>query len=157
MQATNIAIYIRNARCEKTGPSIGLIYMVHAADGSLKLWDLNSRDPFPIANFHEHTQEAASVDWNLVRKDQFVSASWDSSIKLWNPMQSNASIATYMEHTGSVYNAQWSPRQPNVFLSCASDGTCKIWDTNQPRSTCTVNAHQGEVWNISSVMWACDV
>jgi peroxin-7 len=125
--------------------------MVHAADGSLKLWDLNSRDPFPIANFHEHTQEAASVDWNLVRKDQFVSASWDSSIKLWNPMQSNASIATYMEHTGSVYNAQWSPRQPNVFLSCASDGTCKIWDTNQPRSTCTVNAHQGEVWNISSV------
>jgi peroxin-7 len=53
-----------------------------SADGSVKLWDLNSSDPFPIANYHEHEQEVSSVDWNIVSKDLFVTASWDKTIKV---------------------------------------------------------------------------
>ncbi len=53
-----------------------------SADGSLKLWDLMTTDEFPIAHWHEHQAEAASVDWNLVDKTTFVSASWDGSIKV---------------------------------------------------------------------------
>lgn len=36
------------------------------ADGSIKLWDMASRDPFPIAKWKEHQKEAACVDWNGV-------------------------------------------------------------------------------------------
>jgi peroxin-7 len=53
-----------------------------SADGSVKLWDLMSRDGFPIRNYHEHQQEVASVDWNLVTKNVFVTASWDNTIKV---------------------------------------------------------------------------
>ena len=56
-----------------------------SADGSIKLFDLHARDGFPIANWHEHAQEASSVDWNLASKDTFVSASWDKTAKLWSP------------------------------------------------------------------------
>mmetsp|Transcript_9423 Transcript_9423/g.15392 ORF Transcript_9423/g.15392 Transcript_9423/m.15392 type:complete len:342 (-) Transcript_9423:1300-2325(-) len=121
-----------------------------SGDGSIKLWDLKSRDNFPIMNFHEHQQEASSVDWNLVSKDSILSSSWDQTIKLWDPMAPR-SIRTFAEHTASVYNAQWSPRHANTFISCSGDSTVKIFDTNQPRSVATIRAHEGEVlavdWN----------
>ena len=56
-----------------------------SGDGSVKLWDVTSRDNFPIRRYHEHTQEVSGVDWNLVTKQHFVTASWDNTIKLWDP------------------------------------------------------------------------
>ena len=53
-----------------------------SADGSIKMWDLQSRDGFPIRNWHEHSQEVSSVDWNLASKDTFISSSWDNTIKV---------------------------------------------------------------------------
>jgi peroxin-7 len=39
--------------------------VVSSGDGSLKLFDMNARDGFPVGHWKEHTQEASSVDWNL--------------------------------------------------------------------------------------------
>ena len=121
-----------------------------SGDGSVKLWDLNTTDNFPVQNFREHSQECASVDWNLVRKDCFVTSSWDSTLKLWFP-ERPSSVRTFAEHAGPVYNAIWSPRNPSTFVSCSGDGTIKVWDMNAPRSSCTVAAHPTEVlavdWN----------
>lgn len=116
-----------------------------SGDGSIKLFDLNSRDGFPLANWKEHSQECASVDWNLVSKSTFVSGSWDKTCKVWDPMVPNRSVRTFAEHMGSVYNAQWNPRKPNSFISCSGDGTVKIWDVGAPRSQMNIVAHQGEV------------
>mmetsp|Transcript_18916 Transcript_18916/g.60466 ORF Transcript_18916/g.60466 Transcript_18916/m.60466 type:complete len:347 (+) Transcript_18916:2286-3326(+) len=121
-----------------------------SGDGSIKLWDCNTRDNFPIRNFHEHQQECASVDWNLVSKNTFLSASWDGTVKLWDPMVPQSRM-TFAEHSGSVYNARWSPRHPGRFVTCSADATVKVFDTNQGRSTATIRAHEGEVlavdWN----------
>mmetsp|Transcript_9547 Transcript_9547/g.16736 ORF Transcript_9547/g.16736 Transcript_9547/m.16736 type:complete len:346 (-) Transcript_9547:164-1201(-) len=121
-----------------------------SGDGSIKLWDVKSRDNFPIQHFKEHQQEAASVDWNLVHKSTLASSSWDGTVKIWNPMIPN-SVATFHEHSGSVYNARWSPRNPNTLVTCSADSTVKIFDVNQPRSVATIRAHEGEVlavdWN----------
>jgi len=121
-----------------------------SGDGSVKLFDLTSRDNFPIRNFHEHKQECASVDWNLVTKQTFLTSSWDMTVKLWDPNVPN-SVRTFSEHMSSCYNAQWSPRNANQFLSCSGDGTVKLFDINQPRSVATIRAHDGEVlavdWN----------
>ena len=118
---------------------------VCSGDGSVKLFDMNAKDGFPVANWKEHTLECASGDWGLVRKDAFLTASWDKSCKLWDPMLPNRSVRTFAEHEGSVYNAQWSPRNANAFVSCSGDGTFKIWDVNSPRASVTTVAHQGEV------------
>lgn len=46
------------------------------------------------------------VSWNMVRRNVFLSGSWDDSIKLWD-MNSPSSLATFKEHTYCVYAANW--------------------------------------------------
>jgi peroxin-7 len=115
-----------------------------SGDGSIKLWDMNSRDAFPVASWKEHAQECASVDWNLVGKHTFVTGSWDRTCKLWDPLVAR-SLRTFAEHSGPVYNAQWNPRVGTQFVSCGGDGTVKVWDVGAPRCALSVQAHQGEV------------
>ncbi|KAJ3120144.1 peroxisomal targeting signal 2 receptor, partial [Physocladia obscura] len=105
---------------------------------------------FPILNLHEHTREVFSVNWNLVRKDSFVSGSWDHTIKLWSP-ESNKSLATWKEHQNCVYQTAWSPHLAEMFASASGDMTVKLWDIRGPRSMKTFQAHGNEVlaldWN----------
>jgi peroxin-7 len=61
-----------------------------------------------------------AVNWNLIRKDTFVSASWDTSIKLFSP-ERNKSVGTFTGHSQCVYNAVFSPRDPDVFTSCSGN------------------------------------
>ncbi|KAJ3231973.1 peroxisomal targeting signal 2 receptor [Chytriomyces hyalinus] len=120
-----------------------------SGDGSIKLFDLGLRD-FPILNLHEHTREVFSVKWNLVRKDTFVSGSWDHQIKIWSP-ESNVSLMTWKEHTSCVYQTAWSPHVAERFASASGDSTVKIWDVRSPRSSTTFRAHASETlaldWN----------
>ncbi len=55
--------------------------VVACGDGSLKLFDLGVND-FPVMNFHEHKREAFSVCWNPITKDNFISSSWDGTVKI---------------------------------------------------------------------------
>ena len=116
--------------------------------GGIKLWDLSTRDAFPIAMWKEHQTEVSSVDWNLQTKDCFLSASWDNSIKLWTPV-SQQSIRTFTGHSYCVYQALWSPRKANVFVSASGDCTVRMWDTNAPEPVVTISpAHDGEVLSV---------
>ncbi len=122
-----------------------------SGDGSVKLFDLNTKDDFPIAHWHEHQTEVSGVHWNPLRKDLFLTASWDNTVKLFDPRRPK-SLTTYAEHTYCVYQAIWSPRRPNVFASASGDGTVRIWDMNNPQSIHRVApAHDAEVltmdWN----------
>ena len=76
-------------------------------DGKLRLWDF--MHPQPLIQYAEHQGEVFSCDWNHINKRQFLSASYDRSIKLWD-VDSFASIATYM-HAFVAYSAQWHPTQ----------------------------------------------
>lgn len=80
-----------------------------SGDGTIKLYDLMAANPasspssnrpssnsninFPIQLYREHTREVFSVNWNLVQKSLFCSASWDGTIKIWTP-ESTRSVAT---------------------------------------------------------------
>jgi WD40 repeat protein len=57
-----------------------------SGDGSIKLWDSTLMD-HPIRNWHEHSREVFSVDWNNIKKDVFVSSSWDASVKVVSHVQ----------------------------------------------------------------------
>ncbi|KAL2913915.1 peroxisomal targeting signal 2 receptor [Polyrhizophydium stewartii] len=131
-----------------------------SGDGSIKLWDLSlpvrlrmpvppeyvllsaARD-FPVRNWAEHKREVFTVNWNLVRKDTFITGSWDYSIKMWNPEMPN-SIRTWQEHIGCIYQTVWSPTSPDVFAS-VGDQTLKIWDVRQQHSVQTIRAHNAEI------------
>lgn len=120
------------------------------ANGSIKLWHLQTRDQFPIQNYHEHKQEVSGVNWNLVAKDSFVSASWDGTIKVWRP-EIPQSVATLAAHSKPVYNAVWSTQHNALVASCSGDGSVKVWDLTSNRAITTIQAHNNEVlaldWN----------
>ena len=59
----------------------------------------------PLRSLEEHTHEAYSVHWNQVRRDVFLSASWDDTVKLWTLNGPPNSIRTFAEHAYCVYAA----------------------------------------------------
>lgn len=65
----------------------------------------------------------------MVRKDTFLTGSWDDSIKLWTP-RDHRSLKTFREHQYCVYGTTFSPRIPDLFASVSGDYTLKIWNTN---------------------------
>ncbi|XKL61652.1 hypothetical protein PGB90_001485 [Kerria lacca] len=120
-----------------------------SGDGSLQLWNLTNRQ-FPLEVFREHSKEVYSIDWSQCRGEQLIlSASWDTSIKLWDP-SSVLSVGTFCGHSKLVYNAVWSPLIPSCFASVAGDGLLKIWSSNLPnRAPLTLHSHNAEVLTCS--------
>jgi peroxin-7 len=123
------------------------------ANGSMKLWHLQTRDNFPIQSYHEHQQEVSGVNWGLLQKDSFLSASWDKTLKIWKAEVPH-SLMTLVGHTGPVYNGVWNTQNPHLVASCSGDGTIKFWDLQSPHGgqcTNTIAAHGNEIlaldWN----------
>ncbi|KAF7803324.1 peroxisome biogenesis protein 7 [Senna tora] len=121
------------------------------ADGSVKLYDLALPPTSnPIRSFHEHTREVHSADYNPIRRDSFLTSSWDDTVKLWT-MDRPTSVRTFKEHVYCVYSSVWNPRHGDVFASASGDCTVRIWDVREPGSTMILPAHEFEIlscdWN----------
>jgi len=142
-----------DAVCSDKDPNVVISV---AGDGTLQLWNLDSinDNDSPLKNlpqmiYKEHRKEVYSIDWINVRSDNFIlSASWDTSIKLWDP-NSTASLCTYNGHSKLVYNAMFSPLIPNTFASVSADGYLKIWNIfNKDRAIASLKSHDGEILTV---------
>jgi len=102
-----------------------------SGDGSIKLFD-TTLSTYPIQSWHEHAREVFSVHWNLVGKTNFLSSSWDGTIKIWDP-QNSSSITTLPTHS-CTYSAQFSPHSPSVLSSVSSDSHLRVFDLRTPAS-----------------------
>ncbi|KAL5151085.1 Peroxisome biogenesis protein 7 [Glycine soja] len=127
------------------------IVIAAVADGSVKLYDLALPPTSnPIRSFQEHTREVHSADYNPVRRDSFLSSSWDDTVKLWT-LDRPTSVRTFKEHAYCVYSAVWNPRHADVFASASGDCTLRVWDVREPGSTMILPAHEFEIlacdWN----------
>ncbi|XP_025418902.1 peroxisomal targeting signal 2 receptor isoform X2 [Sipha flava] len=122
-----------------------------SGDGTIQMWNYKHPQE-PVRIFREHKKEVCSIDWCQNSIDDFIlSASWDCSVKLWDPNK-YCSLTTYKGHDRLVYEAKWSPFLSSCFASVSGDGILGIWDCSSPlRPSVKINAHQAEIlccsWN----------
>jgi peroxin-7 len=83
----------------------------------------------------------------LIHKNHFISSSWDSSIKVWDPLASS-SILTLRGHVGAVYSVSYSPKLSTVFASASSDSSIKLWDERSNTCSSSFFTNSGEVLSI---------
>lgn len=114
-------------------------------DGVLRIFDAgvppNSSGPasvgggapgdFPVMAFRGHERECVSVDWNPVSKTTFVSASWDSSLRLWSAAEAGRDNAMMVWRTAQpalVHAVKFSPHDGSVAVSGHGDSAVRVWD-----------------------------
>ncbi|KAK6465374.1 WD40-repeat-containing domain protein [Scheffersomyces coipomensis] len=136
---------------------------VASGDGSIKLFDLTVGQ-FPIMNWKEHSREVFSINWNLVDKSNFISTSWDGTIKLWSPQrqQSLLTLGNNQLQQQSIATQQVQPAGSSVPLSHQqqhqqsqsqlSTVNCVYNATFSPHSpstivSCSGNSHL-QIWDI---------
>lgn len=101
-------------------------------DGSVKLFDIGVEPGFPVAQWQEHGREVFCVNWNLGRKDNFLSSSWDGTVKIWAP-ERRESLLTLPIHS-CVYSAAFSPHSPEIVTAVARDSHLRVFDLRTPAS-----------------------
>ncbi|XP_027843531.2 peroxisomal targeting signal 2 receptor isoform X1 [Aphis gossypii] len=129
--------------------SVHSLLVTGSGDGSVQMWNYKYPQK-PVRTFNEHKKEVCGVDWCQNSIDDFLlSASWDCSVKLWDPNK-YCSLTTYKGHDRLVYEAKWSPFLSSCFASVSGDGMLDIWDCSSPlRPSVKINAHQAEILSCS--------
>ena len=122
----------------------GMLLASGSWDGTVKLWDLATRQS--ITTLDEHTGGVSSVSFS---RDGMLlaSGSWDGTVKLWD-LATRQSITTLDEHTGGVSSVSFS-RDGMLLASGSWDGTVKLWDLATRQSITTLDEHTGGVSSVS--------
>ncbi|XP_052181017.1 uncharacterized protein LOC127794142 isoform X1 [Diospyros lotus] len=96
-----------------------------SADGSVKLYDLSLPPTSnPVRSFQEHTRETHSVDYNPVRRDSFLTSSWDDTVKLWT-IDRPASVRTFKVST--VAASSIAPQRVTLYMLLLLKPCDKEW------------------------------
>uniref|UniRef100_A0A2N9G8D3 ABC-type xenobiotic transporter n=1 Tax=Fagus sylvatica TaxID=28930 RepID=A0A2N9G8D3_FAGSY len=95
---------------------------------------------FGALTFKCSSKNTLSVDYNPVRRDSFISSSWDDSVKLWT-LDRPTSVRTFHEHAYCVYSAVWNPRHGDV--DAVSVFVARVWDVRTYRTPLAVLSGHG--------------
>ncbi|KAH3686391.1 hypothetical protein WICPIJ_002644 [Wickerhamomyces pijperi] len=102
-------------------------------DGSIKMFDIGVKSPFPIMQWKEHQREVYCVNWNLVDKSQFLSTSWDGTVKIWSPQRPQSSLLTLNTikpgfKNNCAYQGTWNPHNKDMLMSVNANGFVSVFD-----------------------------
>ena len=109
-------------------------------DGTLKIWDLETRAELATLTGHTHIVTAVAV---LPDGRRLVSASWDQTLKVWE-VATGAELATLTGHTDRVTAVVVLPDGRRL-VSASADKTLKVWDVEMGAELVTLTGHTDEV------------
>lgn len=99
-----------------------------ASGNVIKLYDFVRSTATPIQQWEEHKRECFAVNWNHINKNEFVSCSWDLSIKVYTPESPTSLFTIQNAHNECIYNVIYTPNSPSIIATCSGDSTIKLWD-----------------------------
>lgn len=105
-------------------------------DGFLGFYDLRQADPaslFPrflrlMGRTRVHAKDCNVVRYNPHFPRLFVTASSDTSVKLWDERNLRFPYHVLEGHTGAVFAGEWSPMRGNVLATAGLDRRVIVWD-----------------------------
>ena len=97
------------------------------AEGSIKLWDINSITEKPIASIKSHDGDIWSICWSHLTPNIVATGSGDTTAKLTD-VTKGSPISSFIGHSNVVYSVVWHPTLNNILASTSADGTCKLND-----------------------------
>ncbi len=111
-----------------------------SADGTLRLWDLNTGQTLKV--FAGHTTFVNTLAISPDEKTLY-SGSADGAIYQWD-LNTGAKQAEFAGHEGPVNSLDRTP-DGQLLVSGGSDGTIKLWRTRDQALVKTLTGHQGGI------------
>lgn len=103
-----------------------------AGDGTVAVWDLNSRKAWCELRCETSGQAVADIIWNPTQGLHLLTASADDRnpvLKLWDLRATTSMpLATLTGHTGGILKTSWCPHDDSLLLSCGKDNRTILWD-----------------------------
>jgi len=119
--------------------------------GGVALWELQDENKMftlkSSACEHDHMTSSVSVSSD---GSQFVSGSYDHSVKIWNPELN--SLHSFRAHSDIVWDVQYHPSDPALFMSCSQDGKVILWDSRESKPA-TLVASGSSGFSPTCVTW----
>lgn len=97
-----------------------------SADRHVRLWDPRSKDGAVVkGNYSSHSGWVSAVHWSPTFDNQFISASYDGVLKLWDTRSCRASLYDMEGHEERLLCCDWS--LPAWMVSGAADNKLKVF------------------------------
>lgn len=119
--------------------------VVSAGDetGAIQVFDVNSRAI--LKTWKEHKQPVWSTKWHPRETTTLMSASDDSTVRLWD-LPSSESVTTFRGHRDYVRSSAFMARHgSNLLVSGSYDQTVRLWDPRASDSAVMTFKHTGAV------------
>lgn len=107
--------------------------LVGASEGRSERSSTSLTTLSPSATLNGHTKEVYQLRWNPTIS-QLASASFDSTVRLWDPQSSSFASQTLQGHTEAVIALDYAP-SGHLLASGSQDKTLCIWDARSGTMT----------------------
>ena len=110
-------------------------------DSLICLWEPSG---VKCKTFNDHSGSISKIVADK-KTGVFLSASYDSSIRVWNESGNGSLSCLSGVHKGPVTEMNW---QSSLCVSSGKDGLCALWDLNSEKCVSKQRWHLGQVSNI---------
>lgn len=128
-------------------------FLLAFLDGSVGVWDYTTRH-MDFLTISAHSETIFSVAYKYSSPDILATASYDSTIKIWNTSTTPMKCTQLLKgQEGVIYSVSWAPggEDENRLASSGSEGDIFIWDTSNGQVLLRAKHHSkpafGLKWN----------
>lgn len=119
-----------------------------SADGSVAVWDLNSRSAWCELRAESTGQAVADMSWNPTVGLHLLTATADDRnpvIKVWDLGASTSMpLTTLQGHEAGLLRTSWCPHDDTLLLTCAKDNRTLLWDLYALQPIAEIPNHHAE-------------